>query len=231
MVFANGLIGGRCGSPFTGAWSKYHSYAYYFCRNRCGSPNVRPSEAEQSLCEFLKSISLSEAGLKLFIAFIRNSYMKRIAILQKKRSDSEGELSKLYALRQTLIEKNLSGVYSDVVFNEQNAILEEKIKGAQVLKNDPLLEKYNLEEIVKFIESKLTDLGETYKNSSQEQKKILLSSIFPSGITWNFPDISNSGISSLYQSIRAFSDEVIHVGDPTRIRTENQEIKSLLLYR
>jgi hypothetical protein len=157
--------------------------------------------------------------------------MKRISILQRKKTDAEGELTKIYALRQTLIEKNLAGVYSDEVFKEQNALLEEKIRDVQVLKNDPLLEKYNLEETIKFIEEKFSDLGTTYKNSSLEQKKVLLSSIFPSGMAWNFPGISNSGIGALYQSIQAFVDESVHVGEPTGIRTQNQEIKSLLLYR
>ncbi len=220
---------GKCGSAFTGAWTKGHRYAYYFCRMRCpGSPSVPTGEVEEAVMEHLKKITLSDGGLKLLISLLRSNYMKRISILQKKKTNADGELTRLYALRQTLIEKNLAGVYSDEVFKEQNAVLEDKIKDFQLMKNDPLLEKYTLETTVKFIEEKLSDLGTTYQKSSLEQKKTLISSIFPSGMAWSYPSISNSEISPLYQAIQTFCEQSVHVGDPGGIRTRDLQDENLM---
>jgi site-specific DNA recombinase len=210
---------GKCGTVFTGAWTKHHRYAYYFCRSRCGAPSIPVQDIELTLIDFLKKISLSESGLRLLIAYIRKNYMQRVAVLKRRQSEAEGELTKLYALRQSLIEKNLAGVYSDDIFKEQNSIIEEKIKDIQVTKDDNLLGKYNLEGSIKFLEAKFCDLGTTYDNSKLEFKKVLLSSIFPSGMAWNYSGISNSDIGLLYQPILTLCEPSVHVGDPTGIRT------------
>ncbi|MEX0616617.1 MAG: recombinase family protein, partial [Candidatus Woykebacteria bacterium] len=196
----------KCGTVFTGGWSKGRNsrYAYYVCRNRCGTSSVPAEEAKTYLREFLKAITVKENGLKLLISYLRHTYMQRVSILQKKKVAADGELVKLYSTRQILVEKNLEGVYSNEVFKEQNVIIEEKIKDVLITKDSSLLNKYNLEETVKFVKEKLSDLGKTYLDSSLEQKRVLLGSIFPSGMAWSYPGISNRDIGPLYQSILRF---------------------------
>ena len=224
---------GKCGKPFTGAWSKGRNcrYSYYFCRARCGASSIPAGDIEDTLINQLNEITLADSGIRLLISFLRRNYMQRIALLQKRKAEANTELTRLYAMRQTLVEKNLSGIYSDEVFKEQNSIIEERIKDVQVTKNDQILEKYNLEEAVKFVDEKLSSLGFTYKDSSLEQKKVLLGSIYPSGMAWDYPGISNQSISPLYQAILNYCGESIHVGEPRGIRTPNQYLKRVLLYR
>ncbi len=209
----------RCGMVLTGGWSKGRNcrYAYYVCRSRCGAPSVPVEDSKIFLLSFLKEINLTENGIKILIAFIRSNYMKRIVILQKKKVAADAELIKLYGMRQTLVEKNLSGTYSDEIFKEQNSLIEEKIKDLHVLKESSQLQKYTLEDTVAFINEKLADLSATYDDSLLEEKKALLGSIFPSGMAWNYPGISNRDIGAMYQSIRAFANGDVHVGDPMGI--------------
>jgi len=141
--------------------------------------------------------------------------MKRIAILQKRKISADAELAKLYIMRQTLVEKNLTGIYSDEIFQKQNAIIEEKIKDLQVIKDVSLLNKYTLEETINFITEKFSDLGKTYKESSLEEKKALPGSIFPSGITWYHPGVSNHNIGPLFRAIHDFTSGVIHACEPS----------------
>ena len=84
-----------------------------------------------------------------------------------------------------------------------------------------MLKKYNLKETVKFIKEKLSDLGKTYLDSSLEQKRVLLGSIFPSGVAWNYPGISNRDIGPLYQAIITFTTPGVHFGDPGGTRTRD----------
>lgn len=207
---------GKCGTPFTAGWStgKCSKHAYYFCRKRCGAPSVKAYEFDFTTVEYLRAISPTNECLDAFIALLRSTYYKRVAILKKRKDESDTELKRLYDLRQSLVEKNLSSVYSDEIFKEQNKIIEEQITVIQMTQDDALLEKYNLESIVGFMKEKLADLGKTYQESDISQIRVLLSSIFPSGLAWSYPDYSNTYISPLYQSIVDFETSCSTFGDP-----------------
>ncbi len=194
---------GKCGIVFTGGWSKGRSckYGYYICRGRCGGSSVPINEFHQGMLDLLKAITPTPACLELFITLLRSTYMHKLSILQNRKTEADVELAKLYALRQALIEKNLNGVYSDEMFKEQNAVIEDKIAALQLAKSDALVDKYNLEEVIIFIKDAFRDLGRTYQNSSLDQKRVLLGSIFPAGVSWSYPGFSNQGISPLYQAI------------------------------
>lgn len=220
----------KCGTPFTGAWSKRHRYAYYFCRNRCGTPSVPVGDVEKEMMLFLRKTSPSEEGRKLYISQLLKIYHSKALKLRKIKANSDEEIDKLHTLRKVLIEKNLSGVYSDEIFKEQNAVIENKIIAAQAAKNDEMIDQYNIDSLVEFINNKLADLGETYSNSSLSQLRCLLGSIFLSGIIWGYPGCSNREISPLYQSIQDTQTMNVPFGDPGGSRTHDKEIKSLLLY-
>jgi hypothetical protein len=110
---------------------------------------------------------------------LRKEYIKRFTLLRKKGDEADVELESLRNTRQSLIEKNLSGVYSDEIFREQNTLIERKIAALEVTKSDTFVERYNLEEIIKFISGYLLDLGETYKNSNPTQKEPFLVQLAP----------------------------------------------------
>lgn len=212
----------RCNTPLTGAWSKGKraKYAYYMCNKRCGMPSIPVDTLNNATMHFLSTISPKKECLDAFIALLRRTYYKRGAQLQKRREQADTELKRLYTLRQALIQKNLNGIYSDEIFKEQNKLIEEQIASVQMAKDDALLEKYNLEKIVKFMQEKFANLGVTYQLSTLSQIKVLLCSIFPSGLLWSYPGLSNTKISPLYQSIRMFEPERLAPGAETQSRTE-----------
>lgn len=119
------------------------------------------------------------------------------------------------------MEKNVSGTYSDEIFKEQNKIVEEKIRALQIAKNDDLLLKYNLEAITKFIKNKLGNLTQTYIDSTLEQKRILLCSIYPSGMHWGENGYSNTQISKFYRSILGIQTDCIPFGSLNALPIEH----------
>ena len=139
--------------------------------------------------------------------------------MQKRKEVADLELTKLYELRQALIQKNLNGTYSDEIFKEQNKLIEDQIANIQITKDDSLLEKYNLEAVVRFIKEKFANLGTTYQMSNLSQLRILLCSIFPSGMVWSYPGYYNTQISPIYQSIRMFDNTKISLSTAEGSRT------------
>ncbi|MCL5746659.1 MAG: recombinase family protein [Patescibacteria group bacterium] len=63
----------KCGSNFTGAWSKHHKYAYYFCRKRCIQKSIPVSELQNELIKRLQQITPSERGLTLYCSQLRKA--------------------------------------------------------------------------------------------------------------------------------------------------------------
>ncbi len=201
----------NCGTPFTGAWSKGKraKFAYYFCKKRCGMPSIPMETLNNAAISFLSTITPTAEALDAFIALLRKTYRQRVTQLQKRRDEADIQLKKLFELRQALIQKNLNGIYSDEIFKEQNKLIEDQIASLHITKDDALLGKYNLEEIVKFMREKFANLGTTYQLSNLSQIRVLLCSIAPSGMAWSYPGLANTQISPIYQSIRMIETEVI----------------------
>ncbi|MEX2012324.1 MAG: zinc ribbon domain-containing protein, partial [Patescibacteria group bacterium] len=222
----------RCGTSFTGAWSKGKKkrYGYYFCRNRCGKGVSIPVETiHGEAAKMLKNMSLLPQTISLFNAFLRRSYYERTSSLQKKRERADEELKKLYTLRQALVEKNLTGVYTDDVFKEQNRMIEEKIKIVQIAKSDSIIEKYNLKSITEFVADKFPDLSKTFEEAELEEKRVLLCSIFPSGMQWSYPGYSNTQKSPFFQAIQALQNNNASFGAPGGIRTPDPLFRRQIL--
>ncbi len=211
---------GNCGTSFTGAKSKGRStrYSYYFCKKRCVTKSIPVKDLDEEFFKLLKKFTPTEQGIKLYTACMLRTYNKNLLLVQKKKNIADEEIKKLYGLRQTLIEKNMAGTYSDEIFKEQNALIEDKLISAIASKDDILLEKYDINAITDFIRDKFTNLKETYVNSSLNVKRVLLGSISPSGFSWDYPGCSNRGISPLYQPILDVENAGVPFGDPTGSR-------------
>lgn len=192
----------KCGVGLTGAWSKgkYAKYAYYRCGGKCTTKSIQVDKLDKAVVIMLKEITPKEESINLFIQFIYKKYHERRSMLTKLQNASDGEIERLKLLRKALVEKNLSGVYSDEIFKEQNAIIEENIMKAQIAKEDTTFDKYTIEAVTTFIKTLLADLGETYKRSNLSQIKVIMSSIFSSGVAWDYNGRLNFKISPIYQS-------------------------------
>lgn len=198
-----------CGATLTAGWSKGRTarYAYYRCQGSCGAKSIPADKIHDGAMQYLSAISPTKEGLDAFIALLRRTYYQRVTQLQKRKDEADKELKRLSEQRQALIQKNLSGIYSDDIFKEQNKLIEEQIAAVQITKDDALLAKYNLEAVVKFMKCKFENIGRTFQMSTLSQTRVLLGSIFPSGMQWSYPGYLNTQISPLYQSIRMFETD------------------------
>ncbi len=210
-----------CGKGLTGAWTKGHGgrYAYYWCSTRCNRKCIAVKKLEGSLVNLLKEITPKDECLNMFIHYIYNFYQERYTTLQKMKNNANSEIDQLKNLRKTLVEKNMSGIYSDEVFKEQNTILEEKIVRAHISKEESIIDKYSIEEVTSFIKTMLADLGESYRRSNLSQVKVMLGLIFPAGLFWDPNGTLNHQISPIYQAIRSLDAKGALQSGVDRIRT------------
>jgi len=205
----------KCGWGLTGAYSRGEHggrYPYYWCSHKCNYKSIPVKDVENALIIAMKTVEPTKERLDIFIAFLYKTYHQRLARLTKIRNDADAEIEQLKVLRKVLVEKNLSGVYSDEVFKEQSAMIEDKITRSQIVKNDTTIDKYNIDAVTSFIKTLLADLGEAYRRSNIKQLKVLLGSMYPSGVAWDYSGTLNPQISPLYQYIKTFSGQSVPSG-------------------
>ncbi len=227
------ILCSKCGLPMTGALSKgkQQKYGYYFCKRRCGTPSSIPTHvADEKMEQLLKDIAPKPAAVEEFIKLLRTKYAEGQKKVQYSVQVATNQLEQLKERRQALIEKNLEGIYDDDIFKEQLELLDKKIAEAYALTRQQQLKSYDINLLCKFVKEKLAHPYETYINGDVETKKNLLCSIYPQGIKWMYPGLSNTGISPQYQQIRDITKSYVPYGEPGGSRTPNQCLKRALLY-
>jgi len=208
---------GKCGAALTGGYSRGMGgrYPYYRCRKSCGGKSIKKELLENTVVNLLQRVTPSNECKEVFISFILDSWNRRRSRLQKLRTQVDGEITKLHTMRRQLVEKNLQGIYSDDIFKEQNSIIEDKLLKANITRHDETFEKYDMNKIVDFMKSMLSDLAHFYNESDLKQKKVFLSSIFPTGLLWDYNGGLNYKMRSVYQSIYTFDSSIVATGAPS----------------
>lgn len=214
----------KCGWGLTGAYSRGEHggrYPYYWCSKKCNCKCIPVKTLEDALIVAMKKVEPTKERLNIFIAFLYKTYHQRLSRLTKIRNEADEEIDRLKALRKVLVEKNLAGTYSDEIFKEQSAMIEDKITRAQIVKNDTTMDKYNIDAVTSFIKTILADLGEAYRRSNIKQLKVLLGSMYPQGVAWDYTGTLNPTISPLYQYIKTFSEASAPSGAGDEARTRD----------
>ena len=194
---------GKCGGVLSGGWSKGRSkkYAYYICKNRCGASSIKVQLLSDSLIEFLRSITPPKEKLELFLMLLRMNFNQNIALLRTKREKAEQEITKFKQMKITLGYKNLQGTFTDEDFQQQKKAIDKDVKALEMVLGRTIYDQYTYEEVAKFMREKFSDLGTTYLKSNPGEARVLLGSICPTGLSWQYSGLSNQQFSPEYQAI------------------------------
>ena len=82
------------------------------------------------------------------------------------------------------------------VYQEQIKIISDRIYAAEIVLGKIIFDKYRYEDVEKF-----KDLGKTYIKSEPGERKVLIGSICPNGMSWQYSGLSNQQFSPQYQAI------------------------------
>lgn len=217
-----GLVRCECGFKLTGAWCKGRNkkYALYWCPNsEHKTPSISADDLEGILIKHLREITPTERTTLLFLTILKRKYYKKLGGIEAKRRVAEKEVEELKETRKQLAYKNLQGTYSDDVFKEIDTELENRIMGVGIFKSEFMIDKYDIEAIVKFAKELLSDLGKAYMVGRLSQKRVLIGSIYPQGMTYSNFAFLNRTISPLFQAIRSVQTTQIAFGVAEGTRT------------
>lgn len=202
----NFVICGNCNRPMTGSWTKGRSkrYPYYHC-TRCKSPFSRSTPKEQLEQEFislLESTAPKKEVLRLFQEIVKATWKERYKMSSEAQKRLQEALGELEIKREALIEKNLKGIYSDELFKEQLARIDEEIAIKKSLLSETEMEKIDVETLLNFTEHFLRDFPGVWISSNLEQKQRLQAAIFPEGVVWEYPGFRTPKLSLCFQLLQ-----------------------------
>lgn len=181
------------------------TYAKYWCLKGC-LPTIPADDLHALVKQTLGKITYSQGLIDLFNFRLKVLYEKRKAKILKQRSVAEKEILENKRMMSLLIENHLKGLYSDDIFKEQKARLEDRLLSSQVVVSDSTLEKYDIEAITNFLGALMRDLAKAYEVSDYSQKRVLIGSIYPSGLLYNGRTLLNRNISPSFRLIRDFCE-------------------------
>jgi lauroyl/myristoyl acyltransferase len=121
---------------------------------------------------------------------LENVFQKRFSKIKQKQIRTASQISKLRNFRQSLIDKNLAGIYSDKDFKEQFDLIEDQLHNMALFSNQTSLEQYTKEATREYIKKKIIDLPNAYETFDIKQKRTVISLLFPKGLVWEYPGLT-----------------------------------------
>jgi DNA invertase Pin-like site-specific DNA recombinase len=206
------VVCGVCGRPLSGGFSKgrHKRYPYYFCLSGCKGSVIATDKLNDRIVELLREITPSKETLEWFKLKLHAGYDKRLKVLENQHRQSEKKILDLKEQYNLLVQKNMSGLYSDEIFKETARQIESELAVAHLVKSENLIDKYNIEEIIKFTSAILADLGRAYELSSLEQKRVLLGSIYEEKLQIVNKTNRTAHLSPLFALIDQFNRGVVN---------------------
>jgi len=194
---------GKCGCGFASGWCSGHSkkFAYYWCykSQKCGSRYVQAKYLHQELKAILIKTKLSPLGREIIHTMLEAEYEKRYSKIRLQKAKREQLIGKLTAMRTSLVQKHLSGLYTDEIFFEQNVLLSANIDRLKISTNISAIKKYTFSVCKAHVDARLDNILVTYTNLAADNQKAILSTIFPLGFVWQYPGLTHPKINPLFE--------------------------------
>lgn len=197
---------GICGDHITGNWSSGNGgkYAYYRCPKH--KPSVNVEVVEREFFDLLQSIKPTEETVERFTVILKAKYDGKYKELISNVSTLEKELQCLETTRKKLVQKNLDGIYDDVLFKEQDNDIKDKMVVKKIQISEAAMDKLDIDTICEFAKHFLENIAQTWKNADLDTKQRLQEMIFPEGVTYHFPGFRTIKLSCLFNVLRELND-------------------------
>lgn len=197
----------HCLKPYTAGSVRGRSKLYpkYWCQNCEHSKSVSSEMIDNQLKQLLRQVVPAPEAVDYFEFILRATYQKRIEQFNEIRKTAEKDVLELKATYSRLIDTYLSKMMTEEMYNEQRIKIEDKIDSAKIVANDSLCDKLDVEGMVGFMRALFKDLPKAYEVSSLYQKKMLIGSIYPTGLLCRDGELLNHKVSKSWQSIREFA--------------------------
>ena len=175
----------KCEQKLTGGWStgrKGVKYAYYSCRTKGCSLNIRKEDLESSFYEYLKSFQPRQGVLDLFEQIVLDVWRNRQSDQIKAEYKHEKELKKLREKQDKIDELIIQGIFNEKTYKRKTDDIKGEILTTQMNLNDAKTEINDIEGCLLYCKHFLSNLANLWAASDHNLKQRFQTLIFPEEI-------------------------------------------------
>jgi site-specific DNA recombinase len=195
----------NCDTKLTGGWStgrKGVKYAYYHCRTKGCSLNIRKEDLEVRFHGYLKSIQPRQNILDLFEQIILDVWKNRHAIqiqeerrLEKELKASEGKLDRIDELM-------IQGVFDEETYKRKSEGIKAEMLTTQIDLNDAKTEINDIEECLLYCKHFLSNLANLWEASGHNLKQRFQILVFPEKIYYEDKTFRTTATALIFKHLR-----------------------------
>ncbi len=228
------LICPDCIKPtkMTSSWIKKR-FPTYYCQSR-GIHRITsyPRDiVEQKFIALLKNVTMKLNHMQHIAEILKEKYVSRAKLLDTSSEKIRTDIQDLKAAKKVAREKNAKGIYTDDEYIEMRDEYETLIVVKESLLAEKKIDLTDIDIVLEFICFYMSNLDKVFTKAIPEGRLKIGSSIFPNGLVFDGVAFRTPQLGRGYKLTKDFITTPTLLGEPDRIRTCDQELKRLLLYR
>lgn len=185
-----------CNEPMYAGFSKGKNkyYGYYFCKTP-GHQTISDDRADESFLNILREVTPTPMFRQDFLDEVKRKWNTKYMDFVKQHAHVGDQIETLKELKHKIARKNLDGVYTDEFTKEQIEKVDLEIMAIKTIQSESNLARLDIEVVISFMNGFLEDLSKAFiEAKSLEQKRELVCSIFPKGVTFKNNRLEHLGL-------------------------------------
>ncbi len=224
-----------CGKLLTSSWSqgRNEKVPLYYCQSR-GIHRIdsyNRDVVEKAFIELLKTVNFDKDFLIWYTEFIKEKYHTQYDEIIRTHKLIEQDILELEAAKKITRQKNAKGIYTDEEYLDMKNEYDAEIITKKGLLAEKKMMEVDIDIILEFVVYYLSHLDRVWLDATPEGRVAIAGSIFPDGVVWDGKQFRTAKLGLGYKATQDAKNASMNSGEPDRIRTCDQELKRLLLYR
>ncbi len=229
------LICKDCNRMMTSSWAqgRTNKVPLYYCPTRGihRSDSYNSDKLEKAFISLLQTITYDKDWLKWYTEFITEKYHSQYDDSIRTSKLIEQDIEELEGAKKMARQKNMKGVYTDEEYLEMKNEYDTEIVVKKGLLAEKKMLEIDIDAILEFVVFYLSHLDRAWLDATPEGRVAIAGSIFPQGVVWDGKQFRTEVIGLGYEAVKNAKIDPSSFSEPGGIRTRDQELKRLLLYR
>ena len=194
----------RCGSKLTGSWSKGRNkkYAYYHCRGKGCSMNIRKEVLEAVFYEYLQSFQPKEEILDLFGAIVLDVWEKQQEERFKEQKRMERELDSLKQKKDRIFDLLLKKTIDDETYKFKMEEIAVEITTKEIELNEIKIDLNDVESCINYCKFFLSNIARLWHDSPLDLRQRFQNLIFPEGIAFDGENFRTAVTANIFRHLQ-----------------------------
>ena len=195
----------KCGQKLTGGWStgrKGVKYAYYHCRTKGCSLNIKKQQLETRFYEYLKSFQPNEDILNLFEVTILDAWQTKQKENFNDKMKLEKRLKELLKERDRIEELMIKSIFDDKTYKRKAEEVNTEITVKKVELNEVRIELNDIESCLNYCKFFLANIADLWVNGDLNLKQRFQILIFPDKIYYKGETFGTTQIALIFKQLQ-----------------------------